>query len=79
VRRITQKPWFGPKRHLGWGWTVQSWQGAVVTVIFVGLVAAALVLVTGPLRFVAAAVALAAFLVVALLTGDPPGGPSSRQ
>ncbi len=31
---ITRRPWFVPKRHFGWGWSPASWQGWVVTLIF---------------------------------------------
>jgi hypothetical protein len=79
VRRVTKQPWFGPKRLIGWGWTVRSWQGAVVSVVFVGLLVLALTTISGPPRFATAAVVMLAFLAVVVLTGDPPGGPGTGK
>ena len=73
--RVTKTAWFGPKKYLGWGWTITSWQGAVVTAVFAVVIIAAFTLFHGVLRFAVPAAAFVAFLVVALLTGDPPGGP----
>jgi hypothetical protein len=60
--------------------TIASWQGAVVTVAAVVLVVAA-VSVLRPLVVGAmvAAVVLIAFIAVALLTGDRPGGPARSR
>jgi len=70
-RRLTRSPWFGPKRYVGWGWRPCSWQGWLVTVAFLaGVVAAGVTLHlwwTVPL--------VVAYLVVVVLTGDPPGPP----
>jgi hypothetical protein len=76
VRRLTKKPWFEPKQKLGWGLTIASGQGAVVT-LAASVLAIASVVLLQPLivGVVAAAVVLVAFVIVALMTGDPPGGP----
>jgi hypothetical protein len=79
VSRITSTAWFGPKRRAGWGWTPTSWQGwaftAVWTVVVVAITVA--LVADGHLlgMFVFEAVALTVFLLVTMLTGDPPGGP----
>lgn len=36
-----RKGWFGPRR-IGWGVGPRSWEGWVVTVVFIGLVAASM-------------------------------------
>jgi hypothetical protein len=33
-----KKPWFGPKRFIGWGASPASWEGWVVTAIYILLV-----------------------------------------
>lgn len=78
MRRITKTPWFGPKKYAGWGWRITSWQGAVVTVAVVALVAVAGVTMHAwSIPIVVVLVVL--YLVVALLTGDPPGGPRRAE
>jgi len=72
--RRTRRAWFGPKRLMGWGWRVTSWQGWVVTAVAVGLIVAARV-VWGGHAWPAIIAVLAVYLAIALLTGDPPGGP----
>ena len=32
--RLTSRPWFGPKKNIGWGWRITSWEGLLTTVIF---------------------------------------------
>jgi len=76
--RVTKTAWFGPRRWLGWGWAIKSWRGLLVTVVFVGLNAAVTFWRPGPASrvwsLVATHVTLAVlFLVVVVLTGDPPG------
>ena len=76
MRRRTKEPWFGPKRSLGWGWTPVSWQGWVVTLLFLGLiVTASLAVRSVPLKTAVILALLALLLIVAVVTGDPPGGP----
>jgi hypothetical protein len=74
MRRLTRTAWFGPKRYLGWGWRIASWQGWVVTGVALGLVLDARRLwpsVALPMIVVV----LVLYLAVVVLTGDPPGGP----
>jgi hypothetical protein len=71
--RRTRRPWFGPKRLFGWGWRVTSWQGWVVTVVIVGLIIAADAR-WGAHAWPAVVGLLVVYLVIILLTGDPPGG-----
>jgi hypothetical protein len=76
MKRVTQQPWFGPKRYAGWGWRIASWQGLAVT----AAMAAALIILILAWPHVAAAWIigiLVIYLGVVVLTGDPPGGPRS--
>ncbi len=66
----------GPKRYLGWGWRIVSWEGRLASAVFVLLMVGSAV-VGGNSRLVPMAVLLVLFLVIVLLTGDPPGGPST--
>ncbi len=74
--RVTSKPWFGPKRSLGWGWRIVSWEGRLASAVFVLLMVGG-AMVGGNSRLVPMAVLVVLFLVIVLLTGDPPGGPST--
>jgi hypothetical protein len=73
--RATTKPWFGPKRYLGWGWAIQSWEGLLTTAVFAVLMVIGSVFL-GRSRWVGLPLLLLAYGVVVLLTGDPPGGPA---
>lgn len=75
--RRTRRPWFGPKRLLGWGWRVNSWQGRVVTAVLLGLVVLARTW-WGSRAWPVIVGLLAVYLVVILLSGDRPGGPGIR-
>ena len=72
--RITRKPWFGPKRTFGWGWSPVSWQGVLVIILTVVLSLASVIVWQGWGAAVAVPVVIGCSLVVILLTGDPPGG-----
>jgi hypothetical protein len=81
--RLTKTAWFGPKRWLGWGWTIASWQGFLTTAVFIALNVAVTFwrpVPGSPVRaLIAAHLTLAAlFLTMVVLTGDPPGGPRRR-
>lgn len=73
--RLTAKPWFGPKRYLGWGWTPVAWQGWLTTGILILLLIASDLIWTGTSAVVAIVVLVVLHLCVVVLTGDPPGGP----
>jgi amino acid transporter len=74
IRRITNKPWFGPKKYIGWGWRVTSWQGAVVLVVFIVSILMIVTYARSTLYGTFGAFLLTlVFIFVALLTGDPPG------
>ena len=70
--RVTKKPWFGPKRHVGWGWSIISGEGRAVTALFVALMLVASTVWHSP---VAVLVLIVLYIVVVALTGDPPGPP----
>ena len=75
--RLTSRPWFGPKKNIGWGWRITSWEGLLTTVIF----ALALVMISlfwRDSRLFPIAMLVVLYVVVVLLTGDPPGGPTRR-
>jgi hypothetical protein len=75
---ITKRPWFGPKRYSGWGWTPVSWQGWAVTLVFLVVVIACRVHFGGGVPgAIAIVVCLAAYLGVISLTGTRPGGRDS--
>ena len=70
---ITKYPWFGPKR-IGWGWRPLTWQGWLISFVFVAVVAAACIAFGGrPITVYVGLAATAALIVVCLLTGTPPG------
>ena len=71
--RLTSTAWFGPKRHMGWGWTPVAWQGWVVLAVFLVLVLVNVVALTGAASLVGIAILTALLLGVTLVTGDPPG------
>ncbi len=73
--RLTKKPWFGPKRQVGWGWSVTSWEGRLAAAVFFVLAIAAALTLHGSARVASLVGLLVVFGVVVLLTGDPPGGP----
>ena len=73
--RLTKTPWFGPKRVLGWGWTPVTWQGWLVTGVFLAAIAACALLVPGPVvKVVVEVVLIVGLLAVCALTGTRPGG-----
>jgi hypothetical protein len=75
-RRGTSKPWFRPKRYLGWARRIVSWEGRLTSAVF-GLLMVGRTMFGGNSRLVPIAVLLVLFLVIVLLTGDPPGSPST--
>lgn len=76
MKRTTKEPWFGPKKYLGWGWSIASWQGAVVVIILVALLAGDFTLFHRTLTGILGALAiLVIFAFLAMLTADLPGGP----
>jgi hypothetical protein len=76
---ITKRPWFGPKRYVGWGWTPVSWEGWAVTAIFaVAAIAGRAHFGPGMPGVVAIGVCLTAYLGIIVLTGTKPGGPAAR-
>ena len=77
MQRLTEKPWFGPKRYLGWGWSISSWQGGIVTVSFWMLLIANFIVFHHSFTGYAGALSLIGLLIgVILVTGDGPGGPT---
>ena len=71
--RVTSKPWFGPKRFFGWGWTPVSWEGWAVIGVFIILILPSVIVLQGGEKTTAVIVLIGALLTVCMLTGDPPG------
>jgi len=74
--RVTKKAWFGPKRYVGWGWSIASWEGRVATMAYIALM---LVGATAWHSPVAVAVLTVLYVVLVALTGDPPGRRPKRR
>jgi hypothetical protein len=70
---MTKQPWFGPKR-IGWGWRPVSWEGWLVTVLCAAVAIAASIAFRGtPVAAYVSLAAVAALIVVCLLTGTRAG------
>lgn len=75
---VGARPWFGPRRT-GWGWTPTSWQGWLVTIVGLGIIALAQATGGTTDGLIALAVVVAVLVVLALLFGASPGGPSDAD
>jgi hypothetical protein len=76
---ITKRPWFGPKRYFGWGWTPVSWEGWAVTALFlVVVISCRLHFGAGWPGVVSIILCLAVYVGIIGLTGTRPGGPDSQ-
>jgi hypothetical protein len=72
--RLTQNPWFGPRRTLGWGWKPITWQGWAVSLGCIAAILACALAVPGVvLKIVAEVVLVLLLLLVCFLTGTKPG------
>ena len=73
---VSGKPWFGPKRYFGWGWSIASWQGLVVLLLYIGSILLNLYLVSStPVSLGVVFLLTVIFLMIVRATGTPPGGP----
>lgn len=71
--RLVEKPWFGPRKLPGWGWSPVTWQGWAVIAIFLVAIFACAFLLPGAVPKVIAEIVLIALLVVTgWLTGTRP-------
>ena len=70
--RLTQRPWFGPKRF-GWGWTPVTWQGWLVIVAFIAAIVLSGFYLAGATRVAVEIVLIVVLLLVSWLTGDARG------
>jgi hypothetical protein len=77
---ITKRPWFGPKRYYGWGWSPITWQGWLVTAVL-GAVVIAAFRYFGITRMAIRAEICAGlvYFAIVLLTGTKPGDPGSKD
>ena len=75
---VIRRPWFGPKKFVGWGWSIASWEGAVATAVWVLLLAAGLLL-WPQARPIVVVVLILLYGVLVILTGGAPGGPGSNR
>ena len=73
MKRFTTDAWFGPKR-LGWGWRPLTWQGWLITLILVALLAAVRIMVgKSAVAFALMLFILILFALVAVVTGGKLG------
>lgn len=75
---LTRRPWFGPRRF-GWGWTPVTWQGWVVSLVFIAATLAAAWLLSSTLRTKVIIALVVALLVTSYLTGGAPGSTWGRR
>jgi CDP-diglyceride synthetase len=72
MKRLNE-PWFG-KKAVGWGPAPKTWQGWLITILCIGIVILAILLLRLSIYTVIIAIlAIAALLVIASLTGEKPG------
>jgi hypothetical protein len=67
-------PWFGPKKGFGWGWTPITWQGWLITALFLACI---LGLGYGPsfkLKGLVFGLILGVYFAIVIATGTKPGG-----
>ena len=74
---IGNKLWFGP-RSLGWGWSPVAWEGWLFVLIGIGATIAS-GLLSEPWRAAGIATSLTTLIVVCVLKGTRPGGPSAWE
>ena len=71
---IPDYPWFGPRNGMSWGWAPISWEGKFLSFAFIMLGVALSVLVKDRRKLLLYSGGLVfAFIMLALLTGGPPG------
>lgn len=71
---LVNKPWFGPRRFPGWGWSPVTWQGWLVTAVFlVAILLCAFLLPGATIKVIVEVVLVALLLAVCALTGTRPG------
>ena len=75
---LTRRPWFGPKKYLGWGWSIASWEDGLATAIWALLLVAGLLLWPHA-RPTVVVVLLILYGVLVVLTGGAPGGSGSKR
>jgi hypothetical protein len=72
MRRVTDKPWFGPKL-LGWGWRPIPWQGWLLTLLLTVLVVGVRIAFgTSLLAFGLGAALILGFALIAWRMAGPP-------
>lgn len=75
---LTSKPWFGPKRF-GWGWNPVSWEGWLVTVVFIAGIVVSGFFLSSSVRVVVIVVLIVALLAISYVTGGAPGTTWGRR
>ncbi len=70
---ITSRPWFGPKKYLGWGWTPITWEGWLTTAVFLAAFLVCFLVIGGGAGIAGGLILVAAYLGMVLLTGTCPG------
>ncbi len=73
MKRLTKKPWFG-KKYFGWGLRPVSREGWLVTFVFILIIIInAFYFRNSPINIIIFIVAIVAYILTAILTGDKPG------
>lgn len=73
MQRITKNAWFG-KKLIGWGWSPKSWQGWLITLLFIFLIILDFnYFGETPTGSVLLVIIILLFILTAFLTGDKPG------
>ncbi len=76
---VGQKPWFGPRGFLGWGWAPVSWQGWALAIVTAATAVTAPRLFSGGTGDIVSFGAIAVLLASCALKGTSPGGPAARE
>jgi hypothetical protein len=72
--RVVERPWFGPRRLPNWGWSPITWQGWVVTAVFLAATLACAFLIPDvATKFITEVILVALLIAVCALTGTRPG------
>jgi hypothetical protein len=70
--RLVDKPGFGPRRRLGWGWAPASWQSWIVTAIFLAAIVLCGEFLHGLTKGIVEPVLVVLVIAICALTGVRP-------
>ena len=73
--RLVERPWFGPRRLPGYGWSPVTWQGWAVSVgFFAAILLCAFLIPNVVIKVIAEVVLVVLLVTTCALTGTRPGG-----